>query len=98
MKNIVIFSSIILMVGMLVSSCDKPPVATWQPVGTLISMEVIPTSWNERIKSRVETTEGIFIIWGVPSYCLKGTEVLISNYKYLFIRSDASSYRLVTMQ
>ena len=74
MKPIVIFALIFVSI---VSGCDKKT-TIWKSVGTFVSCDVIPTSFNECIKSRIETTEGVFIIKGIMSG-RKGEVVYISN-------------------
>lgn len=81
MKDLIwAFGMIVLVVILIIimsSGCNKKS-TTWESVGTFISCDVIPTSFNEAIKSRVETTEGVFIIKGVMSG-RKGEIVYISN-------------------
>jgi hypothetical protein len=46
--------------------------------GTVLDVSVVPTSFNERIKTTVNTTRGTFLIYGHFS-AMKGTPVKLVN-------------------
>ncbi len=48
-------------------------------MGTISNISVVPTTWNESIKTRIETDQGIFHIYGTISV-MKGVELKIVNY------------------
>lgn len=48
-------------------------------VGNLINAQVVPTSFNENQKMRIETTKGIYIVNGLGSFT-KNQEIIISYW------------------
>jgi len=67
-------------------------------VGVLIDIKVIPTSFNEIDKTRVETTKGIFIVNYFISG-IKGNRTYIQEHengeRYLFIDRTPKGKRLL---
>lgn len=93
MKNLIV----ILFVAFALCGCKKTEIQQ-KPVGTLITIDVIPTSFNDQAKSRVETTEGVFVIVGITSG-IKGEPVsLISKTNcssfYLCIGDNKKGHRV----
>jgi len=86
---IVIICSFIFLFG-----CSEKESPTYVNVGTLISIDVIPTSFNESIKCKIETTKGIYIIWGTISG-EKGALVRKSSDGYLFIENNHRGNRIL---
>jgi len=75
MKNIVIVLSLAL------AGCDtfNPQEISRENVGNIINITVVPTSFNESIKTSVETTKGVFTVRN-PFSALRGTTVMLVKY------------------
>ena len=62
--------------------CNSSDVMTGEiqvrAVGEFVSVNSIPSSWNEAVKTKVETTMGQFIIWGNASG-VKGDPVFLKS-------------------
>ncbi len=86
---VAIVCSFVLLFG-----CSKKEPVTYIDVGTLITIDSIPTSFNEAVKCRVETTEGIYIIWGNISG-EKDSLVKKSSDGYLFIGDNRYGKRIL---
>jgi len=96
MKTIMILAVVLLVVcgSVLIYGCrDKSPV-TYMDVGTLVSIDVVPTSFNEHIKCRVETTKGVYIIRGIVSG-EKGVLFRKSSNGYLYIGDNPRGSRII---
>ncbi len=95
MKNIIL--ALILILCICCSGCGKTETENI-PVGKLVSISAVPTSFNECSKSEITTTEGIFIVQGYASG-IYGTPVVIRKAKNWFEDSQwlligEDSYRL----
>jgi hypothetical protein len=60
-------SVILLMFVLMFAGCKEREPCTLEEAGELISVTVIPTSFNESIKSTVVTTDYTFIVRGCVS-------------------------------
>ena len=59
--NLFLISIICLTLGCSPKIIDK------KEVGNLVSIDVVPTSFNEMAKSRIETTEAFYMVIGTPT-------------------------------
>ncbi len=76
-------SAQILIVGcifLLVAGCGADSKKTGEiKVGAVLNAEVVPTSFNERPKTRIETTGGTFMVPSIISV-LKGKMAGVATY------------------
>jgi hypothetical protein len=75
---------ILVMVACLaLSACEKSPerkLLSNNSVGFLVDVDEIVTSWNDHdVRSKVETSEGVFTVYGVLS-SVKGAAVTLRVY------------------
>jgi len=74
------FCSTIALCGLifLLTGCNNELVST-KCAGEIIRISPVSTSWNEQIKTGIETTKGTFIVVGSVS-AMKGAKVTIQTY------------------
>lgn len=96
MKTIVILAVVLLVAcgSVLIYGCKNRPSITYTDVGTLVSIDVVPTSFNEHVKCRVETTKGVYIIRRIVSG-EKGALVRKSSDGYLYIGDNSRGSRII---
>ena len=98
MKMIVILAAMLLVAcgSVLICGCRNrhPHPVTYIDVGTLVSIDVVPTSFNEHVKCRVETTKGVYIIRRIVSG-EKGVLVRKSSNGYLYIGDNPRGSRIL---
>jgi len=98
-RNIIIRNTMLgLLVLFFLTGCE-PTKVEYRPVGELVSIRVIPTSFNEPIKSMVLTTKGFFVVKGHISG-LKGEDVVLQSKTnwasaYLFIGDRQKNNRVL---
>ena len=63
MKKLVLLGLIVALL-MGCSSEENPDDWKYVDCGTFVSVDIIPTSFNESIKCKVVSTEGTFIVYG----------------------------------
>jgi hypothetical protein len=89
--------NILLLLLILLIGC-QPTKTEIKEVGTLISITVVPTSFNESIKSTVITTKGNFTVYGNLSGLLGEQVRLVSKTKgsswYLVI-GERSGHKVI---
>jgi PBP1b-binding outer membrane lipoprotein LpoB len=51
----------ILLLAILLVGCEQSP-PTQEEFGKVVSSRVVPTSWNEPIRTEITTTEGVFSV------------------------------------
>ena len=67
-----------LALAMIFVGCYDEVVSK-QCVGEVVKISPIPTSWNDNVKTGVETTKGTFIVLGSVS-AMKGAKAWITTY------------------
>jgi hypothetical protein len=75
-----------VLLGVMLAGCEGPKIIASQDAGTIVSANVVPTSFNESIKTTVDTTLGTFLVYGTFS-AMKGSKVELVAY-------DNGRYRL----
>lgn len=60
---------ILLIVVFYLSACnsESDKIVEKFYVGTVVNMHVVPTAWNSQYTCRIETTEGVFIVFTLAS-------------------------------
>lgn len=70
----------------------KPePAVKYKQVGTLLKIQPLPTSFNERMKSQVVTTKGFWVVVGLPGG-MKGENVVLGSDGYIYFSSTGDEY------
>lgn len=72
----------IVMVGSVVLSlngCVKPEIVCEESLGVILDMNVIPTSFNQAIKTSIKTEKAVVVILGIVSVPL-GKEAWIVEF------------------
>jgi hypothetical protein len=80
-------SVILLMFVLMFAGCKEKQPCVQEDAGELISVKVIPTTWNESIKSSVVTTDYTFIIYGCVSARLGSTVYMCRGHNRVTIGS-----------
>ena len=61
---------------------NHEPDRTTTNLGKLITLDIVPTAWNDCTKCRVETDKGIFILWNSYSGNF-GEDVIVEKRRVL---------------
>ncbi|MBA1447073.1 MAG: hypothetical protein FE835_19755 [Gammaproteobacteria bacterium] len=68
------------------------------PVGPISNVSIVPTNWNESMKTRIETEQGIFHIYGAVSL-MKGVTMELKSYtsgrKYACLSDRNNCFQIV---
>lgn len=70
---------IIILAFVSLIGCESELISK-EDAGEIINITSVPTSFNESIKTGVETTNGTFIVRGTIS-AMKGSAVTVDTYK-----------------
>jgi len=74
-----------LIAVLFLAGCShKPKTYTYKDVGALVTIDLLNTNFNDRVKTQIVTDKGTFIIYGETSG-MKGARVLLRNDGYLFV-------------
>jgi hypothetical protein len=77
----VVIAIIVILSGLHDAQIEKN--RTWTDVGTVISIDVVPTSWNKY--TRIETSGGSFVVHGIVGMAIHNARVSVSNDGWLRI-------------
>ena len=73
---------ILFLMVLLISGCEdspKPELIETVDAGLVSDGDIVPTSFNESIKSIIKTNKGIFMVRGMPSVLI-GESASIQKY------------------
>ena len=97
--KIIIVASVILLLMFLLAGCEIKTnnVISKTPVGVIVDMEVIPTSFNESIKTLIKTSTSAYVVYGTMSVQF-GEPALVNTHengaKYLCVESQKYCNRI----
>ena len=61
------------------SNAAPPTLTSTTDVGTVTDADIVPTSFNEVVKTSIKTTKGVFFVVGMPSVMI-GAQATMEVY------------------
>jgi hypothetical protein len=74
-------SAFAFLIGKTVYDAATEQVVGHEPIGRIVRAQVIPTSFNEDMKTMIETDRGSFVVLGIHSV-FKGDEAELIHYRH----------------
>ena len=88
-----------MLVGLSCSNKESPPsVIHKKPIGKIVDANVIPTSFNESIKTQIKTEKRFVVIYGINNNIIIGNDAYIITYdngkSYITWDGTSKKYRI----